>query len=388
MIAIDKSPQPLLEYFLHRNSTKSQRIYITVLATIVSVFVLLPIIHVNISVQGDGIIRPVSEKTEVKAIAYEIIAQVFVKENQFVVKGESILQLRTDNIQSKINFLKYQKIEAFNNVCDLDMLTAQTAQKPVKNFRTPVYQQEYFYYQKQTEEFRNKHYKALKEYLRNKTLYENGVIAQKDYDDLRFQCATAENEYKINTANQINKWQAELARFKTSLGEIESNIAQLLIEKEFYTIKAPVSGTVEQFTGIYPGNSLRSGETVAIISPDSSLVSEIYISPKDIGYINKTCPVKIQVGAFNYNEWGMLKGNVKEISSDFVLIGNIPMFRVRCSIGKRWLSLKNGIQGNLKKGMTIRASFLVAKRSLFQLLYQGIDDWINPTQFIAENPGK
>jgi len=385
MIAIDNSPQPLLEYFLHKNSTKSQVIYITVLLVIVVVFSLLPVIHVNLSVQGTGIVRPVSEKTEVKAIASEIIEQVFIRENQLIVKGSPILQLRTDNINSKIQFLQYQKTVTANNVADLTMLILQ---HQVKNFRSPANQQEYFFYQKQSEELRNKRDKAKKEFERNQTLFTNGVIAAKDYDDLRFQYTSAENEYKTNVESRISKWQGDLTTNKNTLGEIESNILQLLKEKEFYTVKAPVSGTVEQFTGIYPGSSLRSGETVAVISPDSALISEIYINPKDIGYINKNNPVSIQVDAFNYNEWGMLKGRVKEISSDFVLINNSPMFRVRCIMDKSWIVLKNGIRGNLKKGMTIRASFLVAKRSLFQLLYQGIDDWINPTQYTAVTVSK
>jgi len=382
MIAIDQSPQPILEYFLKRNSTKSQTIYITVMVVVVVIFSLLPIIRVNLSIQGSGIVRPVSEKTEVKAIASEIIEQVFVKENQLVTKGSPILQLRTDNINSKLQFLQYQKTVTANNVADLTMLTSQ---QQTKNFRSNAYQQEYFFYQKQSEELRNKRDKAKKELERNRTLFTNGVIAEKDYDDLRFQYTTAENEYKTNVESQISKWQTDLTSNRNSLNEIESNISQLLKEKEFYTIKAPVSGTIDQFTGIYPGSSLRSGETVAVISPDSTLISEIYVSPKDIGYINKNYPVKVQVGAFNYNEWGTLKGSVKEISSDFVLINNNPMFRVRCTTDKNWLALKNGIHGNLKKGMTIRASFLVAKRSLFQLLYQGIDDWINPAQYAAAN---
>jgi membrane fusion protein, peptide pheromone/bacteriocin exporter len=50
-------------------------------------------------------------------------------------------------------------------------------------------------------------------------------------------------------------------------------------------------------------------------------------------------------------------------------------------MNRTWLKLNNNIRGNLKKGMTIRARFLLTKRSLFQLLYKGIDDWINPTQY-------
>ncbi len=57
------------------------------------------------------------------------------------------------------------------------------------------------------------------------------------------------------------------------------------------------------------------------------------------------------------------------------------MFKAKCNLNTNFLALKNGIKGTLKKGMTIRAHFLVADRSLFQLLYQNLDDWINPTQY-------
>lgn len=377
MLTIDKSPQPILEYFLQRNSTNSMKIYVTVLLVIVTMFVLLPIIHVTLSIQGTGLIRPVSEKTEVKSIISEIIEQVYIKENQFITKGSPIVQLRTDNLNSKIQVLLYQKVVIANNISDLRLLTSL---QHIKNFKSPVCQQEYFYFQKQLEELQNKLDKTKKEYERNRPLFNNGVIPERDFDDLRFQYKTAENEFKISTENQINKWQSDLISYNKSFAEIESNLSQLVKEKEFYTIRAPISGTVEQFSGIYPGSSLRVGETVAIISPDSTLISEVYINPKDIGYINKNNPVRIQVDAFNYNEWGILKGNVKEISSDFLIINSNPMFKVRCSMDRSLLTLKNGIRGNLKKGMTIRARFIVANRSLFQLLYQSMDDWINPIQ--------
>ena len=60
MIAIDQSPQPILEYFLKRNSTKSQTIYITVMVVVVVIFSLLPIIRVNLSIQGSGIVKTVT----------------------------------------------------------------------------------------------------------------------------------------------------------------------------------------------------------------------------------------------------------------------------------------------------------------------------------------
>jgi len=47
---------------------------------------------------------------------------------------------------------------------------------------------------------------------------------------------------------------------------------------------------------------------------------------------------------------------------------------------------KNGVKGLLKKGMSVSAHFIITRRSLFDLLYQKMDDWVNPTQYQKEKP--
>lgn len=89
-------------------------------------------------------------------------------------------------------------------------------------------------------------------------------------------------------------------------------------------------------------------------------------------------PVRFQVDAFNYNEWGMVKGEILSIDNDFVLINNQPAFKVRCRFASTTLSTTHGVSASLKKGMTLQARFILTKRSLFQLLYDKTDDWINP----------
>lgn len=338
----------------------------------------MPFIKIPLSVQGAGIIRPVSEKTEVKSIATEIVEQIHVREGQFIEKGSPILKLRTDNIESRLQFLNFQQKQLTDYINDLSILT-HNSHNP--ELRSLLYQQEYNYVKRQLEELQNKLEKSTRDYERNKKLFETGVIAPKEFEDYTYQYTSSQNELKISTNNQISKWQADLMKYKTSLKEVNSNLEQTLKEKDFYTIKAPVSGNIEQFTGIYQGSTLRSGETVAIISPDSTLISEFYVSPKDIGYLNKDNKVRIQVDAFNYNEWGILYGKISGISSDFVVINNSPMFRIRCALDRNYLSLQNGFKGYMKKGMTTRGRFQIAERSLFQLLYQRTDDWLNPAQF-------
>jgi HlyD family secretion protein len=42
------------------------------------------------------------------------------------------------------------------------------------------------------------------------------------------------------------------------------------------------------------------------------------------------------------------------------------------------MTLKNGYNAQLKKGMTFSIRFMVVRRTLFQLLYDKMDNWLNP----------
>jgi len=119
-------------------------------------------------------------------------------------------------------------------------------------------------------------------------------------------------------------------------------------------------------------------QDLAQISPNSDLVAEVYVSPNDIGLLHEGMDVHMQISAFDYNQWGLVQGKVKEISKDIQQRNNQPVFEIRCSLNRDHMSLKNGCPGKLKKGMTLQARFSIVERSLWQLLYDKVDDWMNP----------
>ena len=43
-----------------------------------------------------------------------------------------------------------------------------------------------------------------------------------------------------------------------------------------------------------------------------------------------------------------------------------------------YLQLKNGYKGNINKGMTLTTRFHLTDRTLWQLLFDRVDDWFNP----------
>ena len=93
-----------IETYIYQHTTKSQIIYWIVLAAVTAAMIALPFIYVDISVQGSGVVRPVTEKTEIKSSITELIDSVYVREGDQVNKGDVLLRFRTNNSDYKINY--------------------------------------------------------------------------------------------------------------------------------------------------------------------------------------------------------------------------------------------------------------------------------------------
>lgn len=371
-----------IEVYIYQHTTKSQIIYWVVLAAVTAALIALPFIYVDISVQGSGVVRPVTEKTEIKSAITELVDSVYVHEGQQVNKGDILLRFRTNNSDYKITYQTNRLNDYEAHLTDLAYLAK--GKIPV-NFHSPVRQQEYNYFTKRKNELETSLAQSEKEYQRNKILFDKKVISEEEYDKYYFQYKSQQNELASLVQSQLSTWQADLNSYRNQRNEMSTSLKQEQRDKDMYIVRSPVAGTVDQFSGIYRGSSIQAGQSLAVISPDSTLCLEVYVAPRNIGFMSIGMPVNIQVESFNYNEWGTLPGKVKEISSDFLTDsqGN-SFYKVKCTMQRDYLQLKNGRIGNLKKGMTVSAHFMITRRSLFDLLYQKIDDWANPKQYESE----
>lgn len=175
-----------------------------------------------------------------------------------------------------------------------------------------------------------------------------------------------------------NGWQSEKTRLELNNIQLLSSIERLSKDCNQYLITAPISGTIGQLTGIQQGSFITPGQVFAVISPEDSLIAEVYVNPTDIGFIHLNQETYIQMDAFNYNQWGLINGKVSSISDDVVVLNGNPFFKIRCHLPVNYLQLKTGQKGFLKKGMSLTCRFQLTKRTLFQLLFDKVDDWMNP----------
>ena len=107
-------------------------------------------------------------------------------------------------------------------------------------------------------------------------------------------------------------------------------------------------------------------------------IGEFYISPRDIAFLKIGQEVHIHLDAFRTREWGIVTGVIFEISGDFVIMDNSPMYRIKCRLDRSKVSLVNGFSSSIRKGMTFQARCIVSQRTLAQLLKDKAEDWLHP----------
>ncbi len=368
-----------IETYIYQHTTKSQIIYWVVLLLVSVAIITLPFIYVDVSVQATGIVRPANEKCEVTSSVAELVDTIYVREGAKIRKGDVLLRFRTNEPDYKINYQSDKVRDLQAHIADLGFLTK--GKKP-NSFRSSVQNQEYIYYVKHLNELNENVEHSYREYCRNKILFDKKLISEEEYLKYFYEYRNNKDALESYRESQLSTWQSDLNACQNSLNEMLETLKETIKSKELYIVRSPISGTVDQFSGIYKGSSLQIGQAIAIISPDSIMYIETYVEPKNIGYIELDMPVQIQIESFNYNEWGTVAGTVIGVSSDF-LINNQgeSYYKVKCSMSRDYLRLKNGRKGILKKGMSANVHFIITRRSLFSLLYQRMDNWVNPTQY-------
>ena len=363
-----------------RSSGPSHSIYLVLVLALAVFAALLPFLFIDVTVKSPGIIRPATEVSHLKATSSGILKKIFVRENSEVMKGQLLFEVSSPALEEKELYWNAKTKEINQFLQDLDRLTDPNLSNPdeMSEIITPLYRQALIAYRQKLTDRQIHIHKAKQEYDRNKKLYDERVIAKAEFENFEFDMEKAKVDLDMLKHSQLSTWQQELTNYEKDAAYCQDQLVQTQREKESLNVLAPVSGSIQNMAGIYEGSPVFPNQDLAQISPNSNLVAVVYVSPNDIGLLHEDMDVRMQITAFDYNQWGLAQGKIKEISKDIQQKNNQPVFEIRCSLNRDHMSLKNGYQGKLKKGMTLQARFSVAERSLWQLLYDKADDWMNP----------
>lgn len=373
-------PINTLENLIAKNKTKSISIYLVLILAILIFLVLLPVIKVDISSQSRGMVRSTTDNVPLTSLVNGKVTFVNLKNNCVVQKGDTLIKLTVDNLDTEKAINQALSVTIQNQIHDLSLAVLGKSNL----LKTPELQQEWYSYSSKREEVLSKIAHAKIGYDRNKQLYDKGVIAKAELEKYIFDYTYAQQALTALEKNQRSVWQNKKRELQEQLQNLNGTLQKINVEAKSYIITAPLSGTVENFSGIQVGSFLNASQPIAVISATDQLIVESTVLPNDIGLIYNNQKVKFQLDAFNYNQWGLLDGKVIDIDRNITIQGEQAFFKVRCALNSTAMQLQSGYKAQISKGMTLTTRYMITRRSLYDLLFDKMDDWLNPKQIVQK----
>jgi multidrug resistance efflux pump len=377
-----------LESYLIRVTTRSRIIYWIIIGMILTGIAILPFIYVDVSVQARGFFQSVIEKQVVYTPIQGKIIYTSIRNGGIIKKGDTLLIIDTETIKAQHLSLVQKIMENDSSIIDLERLTKITLEDN-KSFNigltTLRYKAELANLKNQKTIQVQKYEKKRSEHKRNEMLYQQEIIPKTDYENSLFSFNSERDNLKQLILAQKSLWQNDLTLRKNESVTLLANLKQCSESLTNRIILAPIGGEIIQSSDIQTGSIVSPGQKIAEISPEGELIATCFVKPADIGLIHEKQKVKIQIDAYNFNEWGMLQGEIIDISDDMILEdGSTAYFRIKCKPEKTFLSLRNGYKAVIKKGMSLNTRIFVIRRSLYQLLFDKADKWFNPYTYSKE----
>lgn len=369
-----QDPHHNLENLISRYKPKSLSIYIVVVLAVAGFLALLPVIQVDVSSQSRGILRSSVDNVPITAVVSGKITYINLKNNQVVHKGDTLLKITTEPLDKQQQLQDTLAISTSALLQDINQVLAGR-QNAIK---TATIREAYYKETTQRRELQSKVQLARQVFNRYDILFKKGVIAKAEHEKYAYDLRFAQEALASFNKNQTANWQSQKHELQEKLKNLKGTQEKLVADAKNYAVMAPTTGTIESFSGLQVNSFINASQPIAMLSPIDNLIVECAVQPADIGLITKNQNVKYQFDAFNYNQWGFLEGKVLDIDKNITIQENNTFFKVRCNLKSKQLKLKSGYKATVSKGMTLTARYIIARRSLFDLLFDKVDDWLNP----------
>jgi HlyD family secretion protein/adhesin transport system membrane fusion protein len=163
---------------------------------------------------------------------------------------------------------------------------------------------------------------------------------------------------------------AELAQNREVVEKLENRLRSL-------AVTSPVRGLVKSMSVNSVGGVVGPGQVIAEVVPlDEELIVEIKISPKDIGNIQAGRAVDVKFSAYDYSQFGSIRGTLDYVSATtFSGPGGERFYRGKVKLDKNYVG-DDPDHNIIIPGMTVMADIILGDRTLLAHL-------LSPAQKIA-----
>jgi HlyD family secretion protein len=352
-------------FFSDQNSI-SHAIYLIIILLLISLAIGMAVVNVPVFIQSRGIIRPSAEVNQILAPVQGIIDSLYADENQPVRKGQIILKLESEKetLQKKLLENELSELQAWLD--DLKIILHKNAD--IREIKTEKIRLDFNIHLQQLNDIEQRMQIAGTDYQRYTRLWQDKFISQKEYEESALKYKSLQSEKEKLNSEKRRQWINESVELTLKESLLTKQISEINFFIEKSVIIAPVSGIIQGIRNNYKGEICMAGKAICNLIPDTGLMAEMFIPPKDIGFISPEQDVRLLIDSYDYKYWGVLKAKCSSISADVEVSQNQALYRVICSIPTDSELKYRNSKAKPGKGMTLTAQFLVMEKSVWQLL--------------------
>lgn len=189
-------------------------------------------------------------------------------------------------------------------------------------------------YQNQENIYKEEFSLIEKDFNRYNTLFQSNSISAKEFEDKNREYLSAKRNYEnlkiTNINNKVtinnlekNKLQLQMqtfqenSKYEQALNQsIQTLKSQIETWEQTFLLKAPIDGKISLFNYWIINQNLKQGEEVLSIVPTEKqeIIAKLFLPVQNSGKLKIGQTVNIKLDNYLYQEYGMLKGNVKNVS--------------------------------------------------------------------------
>ena len=226
-----------------------------------------------------------------------------------IYKKYNIDSNKIEEIKLQENIEKSQREEEYNSYLDSLNKTEEQINEIKKEIDSD--KEKYDKLKTETSTIISSYKDSILDDIKNK---ENQIKSlENEKEDYIKQRENSEQEYKLSMIEKRNQIEENIKSEENNLEALENNNSK-------YTIKSPVNGVILNANYNTVGSYINQSKSIAeIVSSDSELKIETYITNKDIARIEKGQKVLIKLEAYDYQKYGTLDGTIDYISPSAIV---------------------------------------------------------------------
>lgn len=208
----------------------------------------------------------VFDTVKIRAPEAGYVETLFVKEGQYVKRGQVLLQFKSPKVDAELAYLQKEKARAERQIENITKKSTASLKAHLETLAKDVQSSQLVY-----DKFA-KYYKA------------NGHMASLELEQARKNVISAKEaysqlEHQIKQVDLENDLMVEV-NYKRKLEEVNHRIQQAQLKKQYFLIKSPAKGAVKQID-IHRGEFLPSGQDIIDIVTKNNLHVVAFFDAKE-----------------------------------------------------------------------------------------------------------